>query len=183
MSNTRLYVGGISDDVKREHLEELFSKYGKCEHVWVAFNPPGFAFVNFESEESATDAVEALNGEDFMGCKLRVEVSRPRAPGGRGRGGGRGGGYRGGGGGYDRGSRGGGGYGGGGGGFRGSRDGGSRSRYDDYGSSSRGRGGSRGFSSGGGSGGYNSSSRYRSRSPVGRGGSGSYGGRGNDDYY
>jgi len=135
MSNTRLYVGGITDEVKREHLEELFSKYGKCEHVWVAFNPPGFAFVNFESPESATDACEALNGEDFMGCKLRVEVSRPRAPGGRG---GRGG------------SRGGGGYGGGGGGrgFGGGRGGsyGDSGGYRDGG----GRGGGRGYGGGGG---------------------------------
>jgi len=137
MANTRLYVGGISDEVKREHLEDLFSKYGKCEHVWVAFNPPGFAFVNFETEEAATDAVEALNGEEFMGCKLRVEVSRPRAPGGRG---GRGGG-RGGGGGY----RGGGGsYGGGGGGYRGGSDG-----YRGGG----GRGGGGGYRDGGGRGG------------------------------
>lgn len=37
MANNRIYVGGISDSVKREHLEELFSKYGKCENVWVAF--------------------------------------------------------------------------------------------------------------------------------------------------
>lgn len=89
---TRIYVGGINDSVTREHLEDLFGKYGKTEHVWVAFNPPGFAFVNFETEQSATDAVDALNGEEFMGCKLRVEVSRPRAPGGRGgRGGPRGG--------------------------------------------------------------------------------------------
>jgi len=104
--NTRLYVGGISNEVKREHLEDLFSKYGKCEGIWVAFNPPGFAFVNFTDENSASDAVEALNGEDFMGCKLRVEVSRPRPSGGRGgRGGFRG---RGGGGGFDRGGEGGG---------------------------------------------------------------------------
>jgi len=138
MANTRLYVGGISDEVKREHLEDLFSKYGKCEHVWVAFNPPGFAFVNFETEEAATDAVEALNGEEFMGCKLRVEVSRPRAPGGRG---GRGGGRGGGGGGY----RGGGGsYGGGGGGYRGGSDG-----YRGGG----GRGGGGGYRDGGGRGG------------------------------
>jgi len=138
MANTRLYVGGISDEVKREHLEDLFSKYGKCEHVWVAFNPPGFAFVNFETEDAATEAVDALNGEEFMGCKLRVEVSRPRAPGGRGgRGGGRGGGgYRGGGG--------GGGYGGGGGGgYRGGSDGGYRGRG----------GGGGGYRDGGGRGG------------------------------
>jgi len=146
MANTRLYVGGISDEVKREHLEDLFSKYGKCEHVWVAFNPPGFAFVNFESEDSASEAVDALNGEEFMGCKLRVEVSRPRAPGGRGGrgGGGRGGGgFRGGSGGYGGGG-GRGGYGGGGsdgyrgggggrggGGYRGGRGGGYGGRRDD----------------------------------------------------
>jgi len=115
---TRIYVGGINDTVTREHLQDLFGKYGKTEHVWVAFNPPGFAFVNFESEQSATQAVDALNGEEFMGCKLRVEVSRPRA----GRGGGRGGG----GGGYGGRGGGGGGYGGGGGGggYRGGRGGG-----------------------------------------------------------
>jgi len=139
--NTRLFVGGINEDIKREHLEDLFGKYGKCENVWVAFNPPGFGFVNFESEEAASDAVEALNGEEFMGCKLRVEVSRPRGSGGRGRGGG--GGYRGGGG---------GGYRGGGGGYRGG-DGGGGGGY-------RGRGGGGGggggyYQGGGGGGGWN----------------------------
>jgi len=148
---TRIYVGGINDTVTREHLEDLFGKYGKTEHVWVAFNPPGFAFVNFETEQSAVDAVDALNGEEFMGCKLRVEVSRPRAPGQRGgRGGGFGGGRGGrggggGGGGYDGGYRGGRG-GGGGGGFR---DGGGRGRgprgggggmYPSYGNSQDGGG-------------------------------------------
>ncbi len=87
MANTRLYVGGISNEITREHLQDLFGKYGKCEHVWVAFNPPGFAFVNFETEADASNACDALNGEEFMGCKLRVEVSRPKAAGGRGRGG------------------------------------------------------------------------------------------------
>jgi len=123
---TRIYVGGINDTVTREHLQDLFGKYGKTEHVWVAFNPPGFAFVNFESEQSATQAVDALNGEEFMGCKLRVEVSRPRAGRGGGRGGG-GGGYggRGGGGGYGGGGVGGGGY-------RGGRGGGGGGVSQDY---------------------------------------------------
>jgi len=127
--NCRLFVGGINEDIKREHLEDLFGKYGKCENVWVAFNPPGFGFVNFESEDAAADAVEALNGEEFMGCKLRVEVSRPRGSGGRGRGGG--GGYRGGGGGGYRGGGGGyrGGDGGGGGGYRGRGGGGGGGGY------------------------------------------------------
>lgn len=63
MVNTRLYVGGISNEITREHLQDLFGKYGKCEHVWVAFNPPGFAFVNFETEADASNACDALNGQ------------------------------------------------------------------------------------------------------------------------
>jgi len=158
---TRLYVGGINQEVKREDLEGLFSKYGKCEHVWVAFNPPGFAFVNFEDEADAQSAVESLNGEEFMNCKLRVEVSRPRGP--RSGGGGRGGGGYGGG----RG-RGGGGYGdrSGGGGY------GDRSGGGGYGDRSGGGGGYR--PRGGGGGGYRDGGGYGG----GRGGGGGYGGGG-----
>jgi len=139
---TRLYVGGINDQVKREDLEDLFGKYGKCEHVWVAFNPPGFAFVNFETEDAANSAAESLNGEEFMGCKLRVEISRPRQQGGRG---GRGGGGRGGGFGGGR----------GGGGYRGDsgRDGGGGG-YRGGGGGYRGGGGGGGYRGGGGGGGY-----------------------------
>ncbi|ODN01350.1 RNA-binding protein Rsf1 [Orchesella cincta] len=75
MVNTRLYVGGISNEITREHLQDLFGNYGKSEHVWVPTNPPGFAFVNFETEADASNACDALNGEEFMGCKLHVEVT------------------------------------------------------------------------------------------------------------
>lgn len=64
----------------REHLEELF---GKTERVWVVRSQPGFAHINFETEQAATDAVVALNGEDFKGCKLRVEISRQKPSGER----------------------------------------------------------------------------------------------------
>lgn len=48
MANTRLYVGGISNEITREHLQDLFGKYGKCENVWVAFNPVSTALLNYE---------------------------------------------------------------------------------------------------------------------------------------
>ncbi|ODN01360.1 RNA-binding protein Rsf1 [Orchesella cincta] len=75
MVNIRLYVGGISNEITREHLQDLFGKYGKSEHVWVSTKPPGFAFVKFETEADASDACDALNGEEFMDYKLRVEVT------------------------------------------------------------------------------------------------------------
>ncbi|XP_065341843.1 RNA-binding protein Rsf1-like [Cloeon dipterum] len=140
---TRVYVGGLTDAVKKEEIEREFEKFGTLSHVWVAFNPPGFAFITFENEHEAQSAVDHLNGSERFGTKLRVEVSRSRGRGGGGRGGGRrdfgGGGGRGGGGRSD---------------FGGGRP------YDRFGG---GGGGGRDDHRGGGGG-----PRQRSRSPPGR---------------
>ena len=191
-SCTRVYVGGLSDGVKKEDLEGEFEKFGKLNNVWVAFNPPGFAFIEFISQDDAETACDTMNGIDFLGSKLRVEIARGKSRRG---GGGGGGGFRGG---YS--SRGGSGFRGGygersrGGGFRGGRGGGrGGNRYDDYGGGRdssdhggyrnrdyRANGEDRGFrregrdsyrgGSGGGSGGrhFESDFRYRSRSPAKR---------------
>uniref|UniRef100_A0A6M2DEW9 Putative rna-binding protein rsf1-like isoform x2 neodiprion lecontei n=1 Tax=Xenopsylla cheopis TaxID=163159 RepID=A0A6M2DEW9_XENCH len=164
---TRVYVGGLSDSIKKEDLEGEFEKFGKLNNVWVAFNPPGFAFIEFASKDEAETACDNLNGTEVLGSKLRVEISR-----GRGRG------PRGGGGGGFRGSRGGGFRGGRGGGFRGNYDSGSR------GGGFRGRGRGRGSfdrdSYGGGRGGYGSRDNYggrdSNRESFGNGGYDSYGG-------
>ena len=145
---TRVYVGNLSDKVKKEQLEEEFVRFGKLNSVWLAHNPPGFAFIEFENKEEAESACDSLNGQEVLGSKLRVEISKGRSRGGQrgGRGGGR---FN------DRGSGGSGGFrrdgqGGGGGGrfndrqggFRGGRgsgSGGFRSGGDKYGGSSSGQ--------------------------------------------
>jgi len=189
---TRVYVGGLDENTKKEDLEYHFNKFGKLSNVWVAYNPPGFAFIEFFDRREAEAAVEEMNNAVVLGSRLRVEISRGRG----GRGGGRGFGGRGGGPGrYDRddddddrgrgGFRGRGrGFGGGGGfrgrgSFRGSDRGMSRggsggpSRF--MGGESRGRGGYRsGEEFRGGPpkerryppNGYVKEPRYRSRSPV-----------------
>jgi len=89
--NNRVYVGNILENVKKEDLEVEFAKYGRLSSAWVAFNPPGFAFLEFEDFRDAEAAVSMMNGADFMGSKIRVEISPNRGRGrGRGRGGGRG---------------------------------------------------------------------------------------------
>lgn len=46
----------------KQELEESFSYYGPLRNVWVARNPPGFAFVEFEDPRDAEDAVRGLDG-------------------------------------------------------------------------------------------------------------------------
>ncbi|CAG2056690.1 unnamed protein product [Timema podura] len=64
---TRVYVGGLNDIVKKEDLESEFEKYGKLNSVWVAFNPPGFAFIEFANEDEAETACDNLNGGSSRG--------------------------------------------------------------------------------------------------------------------
>ncbi|XP_003748583.1 RNA-binding protein Rsf1-like [Galendromus occidentalis] len=161
--SNRIFVGGLTDGIVKEDLEREFSKYGKLNHVWVAQNPPGFAFIEFDDERDASEACNEMNGANVNGCTLRVEPSRGRRSGGRG--GPRGG--RGGGGG------GGGGFRGGRGGFGGSRGGGYRGGRDSYGDRSRrggygggGNNGGRDFGRRDGGGRRDNERRYRSRSPV-----------------
>jgi RNA recognition motif-containing protein len=41
----KVYVGNLGSNAARGEIEEAFSKYGTLRNVWVARNPPGFAFV------------------------------------------------------------------------------------------------------------------------------------------
>ncbi|MGC6506598.1 MAG: RNA recognition motif domain-containing protein [Coraliomargaritaceae bacterium] len=96
--NTKMYVGNLSFDATQEDLESLFSAYGNVKDVFIlkdreSGRPRGFAFVSMETPEEMNAAIEALNGEEFMGRNLTVNEARPREE----RGGGGGGGYRGGG--------------------------------------------------------------------------------------
>ena len=124
----KLYVGNLSYDVDSSALQELFSAHGTVESAEVIADrdtgrSKGFGFVQMSSDDEATAAIAALNGQQHGGRALTVNEAKPREPrsggfgggGGGGRGGG-GGGYGGGGGGggRDRGGRGGGGGGGGG---------------------------------------------------------------------
>jgi len=128
-----MYVGNLSYDVTQEELQALFEAHGAVSDVFIvkdreAGRPRGFAFVTMEEKSAMDAAIEALNGEEFMGRNLAINEARPREERPRGGGGGGGGGGYGGG----RGGNGGGGYGGGG---RGGNGGGG------YGGGGRGRGG------------------------------------------
>jgi cold-inducible RNA-binding protein len=116
MSQNRLFVGNLSYQTMENDLQDFFSAAGNVSAVNLMMDKftgksRGFAFVEFNSSDEATKAVEMFHGKELQGRPLTVNIARPReerAP--------RQGGYSGG-------------EAGGGGGYRGNRDGGSRERY------------------------------------------------------
>jgi len=123
----KLYVGNLSYNVTSSDLEQLFAQHGTVASAQVINDrdtgrSKGFGFVEMGSDEEATAAIAAVNGQQHDGRTLTVNEARPKEErsGGGGGGGGRGG-YAGGGGGGRGGYGGGGGGGGAGRGGRGDR--------------------------------------------------------------
>lgn len=73
----------MSYDASQSDLEDLFGEYGSVVDAHVMTDretgrPRGFAFVTLADKESATAAIEALNGKEWMGRALTVNEARPR---------------------------------------------------------------------------------------------------------
>jgi len=67
-----LFVGNISRDVRSEDLHDEFDVYGKCVvnfKVRKSFNNSqgSFAFVEFDNERDAEDALNNLNNKEIRG--------------------------------------------------------------------------------------------------------------------
>lgn len=75
----KVYVGNLGNADAKHELENAFSKYGPLVNVWVARNPPGFAFVEFEDPRDAEDAVRAMDGSRLCGARIKVEMSHGRS--------------------------------------------------------------------------------------------------------
>ncbi|KAK4271925.1 hypothetical protein QN277_020546 [Acacia crassicarpa] len=115
MSSAKLFIGGVSYSTDDMGLREAFASYGEIIDARVIMDREtgrsrGFGFITFASSEEASAAIQAMDGQDLHGRRIRVNYATDRAR--PGFGGGGGGGY--GGGGYGGGGYGGGGYGGGG---------------------------------------------------------------------
>jgi len=131
MSN-RLYVGNLPYHATEDLISQHFATSGEVKAVNLMIDrmsgqSRGFCFVEMATPDAAHKAIADLNGKDFAGRSLRVDIAEERRPGGGGGGGPRGFGGGGGGGGRSGGGGGGGGpRGGGGGGGGGDRRGGGR---------------------------------------------------------
>ncbi|MCK4413736.1 MAG: RNA-binding protein [Candidatus Eisenbacteria sp.] len=92
--SSNLYVGNLPYEVSEEELRDLFSPHGEVVSAKVITDretgrPRGFAFVEMSQDEEAQKAIQGLDGQDFKGRNLKVNLARPREDRGGG-GGGRG---------------------------------------------------------------------------------------------
>ncbi|CAH1787200.1 unnamed protein product [Owenia fusiformis] len=97
----RVHVADLGMDCSKHELERAFDKYGDIVEIWLARNPPCFAFIVYKNKDDADEAIKEMDGEIVCGGRIKVSFARPRVRGGRSRriGGGGYGGYGGGGGG------------------------------------------------------------------------------------
>ncbi|KAG6572714.1 putative splicing factor, arginine/serine-rich [Phytophthora cinnamomi] len=74
----RVFVGNLPEDVRERDLSDKFDRFGRISSVRIKFptRPPPFAFIAYENEQDASDAVRSMHGSLFSGCRLRVEMSR-----------------------------------------------------------------------------------------------------------
>lgn len=96
MSNNKLYVGNFPFSTTESDLETAFAAHGSVQSVRILTDREtgrsrGFGFVEMASDAEAQAAIDALDGQDFNGRALRVNVARPREDRGGGGGGGGGG--------------------------------------------------------------------------------------------
>jgi len=78
-----IFVSNLGYSFTSEDLSELFSDYGQVDSARVITDKftrqsKGFGFVEMSSEESATKAINELNGTMQDGRSIRVAEARPR---------------------------------------------------------------------------------------------------------
>jgi RNA recognition motif-containing protein len=79
----KLFVGNLGFDVTENDLQDLFTQYGPVTESNLMMDrmtgrSRGFAFVTMATDEAAQAAIQALNGRDYKGRALTVNVARPR---------------------------------------------------------------------------------------------------------
>ena len=89
-----IYVGNLSFDTDDQALGDHFAQYGEVSSARVVTDretgrPRGFGFVEMTSAEAGQNAINSLNGQDFMGRQLNINEAKPREASGGGFRGGR----------------------------------------------------------------------------------------------
>jgi len=78
-----IYVGNLSYDAGENDLRQAFEEFGQVDVVKVVMDrytgrSKGFGFVEMPVDDEAKAAIGELDGKEFMGRPLKVNVARPR---------------------------------------------------------------------------------------------------------
>lgn len=83
----KVFVGNLDFNTSKTEVQTLFSEVGEVRDVFLPMDresgrPRGFAFVEFATDEQASQAIEKFNGYQLSGRALRVNLAdeRPRTP-------------------------------------------------------------------------------------------------------
>ncbi|MDD5594915.1 MAG: hypothetical protein PHY94_01595, partial [Candidatus Omnitrophica bacterium] len=81
-----IFVGNLPFNATQDDVKKLFEGYGTVASVAIVMTKEkkttpksrGFGFVEMIGEQQALEAIIALNGSEFMGRVLNIEVARPK---------------------------------------------------------------------------------------------------------
>jgi RNA recognition motif-containing protein len=79
----KLFVGGLPFSTTDDELKELFAAHGTVASATVVRDresgrSKGFGFVEFESDDEGKAAQTAINGTEFGGRTVTVDMARPK---------------------------------------------------------------------------------------------------------
>lgn len=78
-----LWVGSLSFDITEDAVYEAFGEHGDVQSVRLPTDretgaPKGFGYVQFADVAQATAALEALNGQELAGRRIRIDYAPPK---------------------------------------------------------------------------------------------------------
>ncbi len=78
-----IYVGNLSYDVTEDDLRAVFADYGEVKRVYLPVDREtkrkrGFGFVEMNSDDEESKAIETLDGAQWMGREIKVNKAKPR---------------------------------------------------------------------------------------------------------
>lgn len=78
-----IYVGNLAFTMNNSQLEDLFNEHGTVSSAQVIMDREtgrsrGFGFVEMDSADSARAAIEALDGSEFDGRRIKVNEAKER---------------------------------------------------------------------------------------------------------
>ncbi len=78
-----IYVGNLSFEATEADVTNVFKEYGEVKKVYLPSDREtgkmrGFGFVEMETENQESAAIDKLNGSEWMGRILKVNKANPR---------------------------------------------------------------------------------------------------------